>query len=278
MPRVFFGKRIKLMIRRHIDPSKERAFKKYSNDLINKAFRLAGIGAKSSPRITYETKGRLKAGDWVRVRPLNEIKNSLNHWNQVKGCTFMPEMARYCGTTQRILKVMNRFVDERDFRIKNSSGIILLKGVICPGTQDFGHCDRACFHFFRKEWLEKIEPSEGGVENGKTKEKMSNEWVRVRPLNEIKDILKYNSSSNNCLFVPEMEPYCGTRQRVLKRMTRFVDERDLKAKRTSNLVLLDGVTCQGGSEIGGCDRACHFMWKNEWLKQSYGGFSIEDRR
>jgi hypothetical protein len=69
----------------------------------------------------------------------------------------MPEMAQYCGTTQRVLKPMKRFVDERDLLVKKSRGIILLEGVMCQGTAEFGNCDRSCFVFWREEWLEKTE-------------------------------------------------------------------------------------------------------------------------
>jgi hypothetical protein len=68
----------------------------------------------------------------------------------------MPEMEIYCGTTQRVLKPLQRFVDERDLRVKRSTGIILLEGVMCQGTADFGKCDRSCFYFWREEWLEKV--------------------------------------------------------------------------------------------------------------------------
>jgi hypothetical protein len=99
----------------------------------------------------------LKAGDLVRVRPAGEIQATLNHWRQLKGCTFMPEMEQYCGTVQRVLKPMERFVDERDLRVKKCRGIILLEGLQCQGAADFGRCDRSCYFFWRQEWLEKIE-------------------------------------------------------------------------------------------------------------------------
>ena len=69
----------------------------------------------------------------------------------------MPEMDQYCGTTQRVLKPLERFVDERDLRVKTSRGIVLLDGVVCQGTADFGRCDRCCVMFWREEWLEKID-------------------------------------------------------------------------------------------------------------------------
>jgi hypothetical protein len=68
----------------------------------------------------------------------------------------MPDMWQYCETSQRVFKVVERFVDERDYRLKKGTGIILLEGLICEGTADYGRCDRSCFYFWRVEWLEKI--------------------------------------------------------------------------------------------------------------------------
>jgi hypothetical protein len=148
---------VKLAIRRELSPSKERSFKRVTNDLINWFYKSAGKGMKPSAPPANVPSVKLEKGDWVRVRSQGEIDGTLNQWRQLRGCTFMPEMARYCGTTQQVLKPMKRFVDERDLRVKRSSGIILLEGVLCQGTADFGSCDRSCFFFWREEWLEKID-------------------------------------------------------------------------------------------------------------------------
>jgi hypothetical protein len=155
-PRESLSRRIKLMARRRLSPKNERAFKTYTNDLMNRFSKIRGKGGKPSSPPAKSPAVRLQAGHWVRVRSRGEIEATLNHWRQLKGCTFMPEMARYCGTTQRVLKPMKRFVDERDLRVKKSSGIILLEGVMCEGTSDFGGCDRSCLYFWREEWLENI--------------------------------------------------------------------------------------------------------------------------
>lgn len=99
----------------------------------------------------------LEPGDIVRVRSAEEIKATLDRWNQTKRCSFMEEMWEYCGTTHRVLKRVEKFLDERDFLMKKCTGIVLLDGVYCPGTKDFGDCDRTCFFFWREEWLEKVD-------------------------------------------------------------------------------------------------------------------------
>lgn len=98
----------------------------------------------------------LHAGDVVRVRSRQEIQMTLDNWNQFRKCSFMEEMWRYCGTSQRVLKRVEKFLDERDYLLKKCKGIIILENVFCEGTRDFGACDRTCFFFWREEWLEKI--------------------------------------------------------------------------------------------------------------------------
>ena len=98
----------------------------------------------------------LSTGDLVRVRSSEEIESTLDPFKELKGCAFLPDMYQYCGTEQRVLKVMRTFLDERDYKVKKVRGVVLLEDVICNGTPAFGPCDRCCFLFWREEWLEKI--------------------------------------------------------------------------------------------------------------------------
>lgn len=98
----------------------------------------------------------LSPGDVVRVRSRMEIQESLSFWNDLNGCSFMEEMTAYCDTVQRVYKKVETFLDERDYLVKRCKGIYLLENVICNGTQDFGRCDRSCFYFWKREWLEKL--------------------------------------------------------------------------------------------------------------------------
>lgn len=99
----------------------------------------------------------LKPGDLVKVKSKKEIQKTLNRWNKLKGCGIMDGMWKYCGTEQRVLKVVRQFLDERDYLMKKCKGIVILEGVICDGTKWFGQCDRSCYYFWREEWIEKVE-------------------------------------------------------------------------------------------------------------------------
>jgi hypothetical protein len=147
-------KRVGTVVRRYLSPSTRQRIKRVSNRFLDWIHVGNGTSGVSPSPITGTP---LNAGDLVRVRSRDEIKATLDHWGSLKGCSFMPEMWPYCDTTQRVLKPMNHFFDERDYKLRRTRGIILLEGTICQGTALFGQCDRACFFFWREEWLEKVE-------------------------------------------------------------------------------------------------------------------------
>jgi len=117
--------------------------------------RLRGVDRTASAAGRPADAPTLKAGDLVRVRSLQEIQATLNPWGELRGCSFMEGMAPFCGTTQRVCKCVERFMDERNYQMRKARGIVLLEGVFCEGTDALGRCDRSCLFFWREEWLEK---------------------------------------------------------------------------------------------------------------------------
>ena len=150
-------KRLKLVIHQRLNPTQKRAIKRRISNLIDQLVRIFGGRSPNPVPSTTLVVGSPVAGDRVRVRTRDEIEATLNRWGELKGLSFMPEMEQFCGTEQRVLKSVQRFLDERDYKVKKTSGIILLDGVMCEGTEFFGRCDRSCFFFWREEWLEKID-------------------------------------------------------------------------------------------------------------------------
>lgn len=136
----------------------KRIFKRRWNYLNNLFKEKTGEKSSISERTANKSKSaRFQAGDIVRVKSEENIRTTLDHWNMLKGCGFMEEMRPYCNTAQRVLKPVGKFLDERDYLMKKCKGIVILDGVFCEGTKDFGSCDRTCYFFWREEWLEKID-------------------------------------------------------------------------------------------------------------------------
>lgn len=161
IPHESMFRKLRLLIRRNITAKQVRLFKTKSDTLINRISDLVKARRKSLSQPEASPMFQPRPGDQVRIKPEAEIKATLNRWGIHKGCMFMPEMAKYCGSVQRVFRVMERFVDERDYRVKKCQGIILLEGLHCQGTSDYGRCDRACFFFWRVEWLERFDDKVG---------------------------------------------------------------------------------------------------------------------
>ncbi|MDR3575111.1 MAG: hypothetical protein P4L50_14725 [Anaerolineaceae bacterium] len=118
---------------------------------------IGNLFLKSKTTPSTANKIKLVKGDIVRVKTIKEIKATLNSRDELKGCSFMEEMEAYCGTTQRVFKRIDKFMDERDYRVKRTKNIVFLENAFCQGTKNFGECDRSCFFFWRVEWLEKVD-------------------------------------------------------------------------------------------------------------------------
>jgi len=108
---------------------------------------------------TDVTNPPIAVGDRVRVRPLAEIRCTLDAQGRCRGCAFLDSMTRYCEREFRVVKRVDRFFDEARWRMLKCNNVVLLEGVYCDGSghPDTQRCDRMCFFFWRTEWLERLD-------------------------------------------------------------------------------------------------------------------------
>jgi hypothetical protein len=98
----------------------------------------------------------LQPGDLVRVRSRDEILATLGKDMRNRGMAFDMEMARYCGRQARVVRRVDRIIDEGTGRMLNlKNSCIVLEGVICSGTYNL-NCPRAFYPFWREVWLKRV--------------------------------------------------------------------------------------------------------------------------
>lgn len=99
----------------------------------------------------------LRPGELVRVKSKEEIVRTLDVNNRNRGMSFDAEMLKYCGRQARVLRRVDRIIDEltgRMMRLKNPC--IILEGVIC--TSDYHRlCPRSIYAYWREIWLERVQ-------------------------------------------------------------------------------------------------------------------------
>jgi hypothetical protein len=99
----------------------------------------------------------LQPGDLVRIKSREEILATLNKELLNRGMAFDLEMARYCGKTARVVRKVDRIIDEKTGRmLELKNPCIVLSGVVCGGVYN-SNCPRAFYTFWRDVWLDRVE-------------------------------------------------------------------------------------------------------------------------
>ena len=100
--------------------------------------------------------------------------------------------------------------------------------------------------------------------------------VEVKSWPEICATLDEQGCLEQMPFMPEMLAMCGKRARVFRCVHRLFDYRKTrKMRHMEGTVLLIGAVCNGSSH-GGCEAACHTIWKSAWLRRPDGGLGTAD--
>lgn len=101
----------------------------------------------------------LQPGELVEVKRLEEILPTLNERSFNRGMRFDKEMAAYCGQRFRVLRRVDRIVDEATGKmVYMKAPCILLEGTVCRASCSEGRlgCPRAIQEYWREIWLRRV--------------------------------------------------------------------------------------------------------------------------
>lgn len=107
----------------------------------------------------------LKAGEWVRVKSLEEILETVDESGRNRGMSFHSEMVPFTEKTFRVLRRIEHIVSEKTgkmIHLKNDA--VILEGVVCH-SRNIDNCRRFCprsiYLYFREIWLERAPDPNG---------------------------------------------------------------------------------------------------------------------
>jgi hypothetical protein len=101
----------------------------------------------------------LEPGEMVEVKSKDEILNTLDERDYTRGLRFDREMLQYCGRRGRVLRRVERLIDEKTGKmISIKSDCIIIDGFICTGDLH-RMCPRSIFPYWREAWLRRVEPA-----------------------------------------------------------------------------------------------------------------------
>jgi hypothetical protein len=114
-------------------------------------FQGTGPGPKPEPL-------ELQPGDLVEVKSKDEIMAALGPNNKNRGLIFDVEMLPYCGRPARVIKKVERIIEEHTGRMLNLRDCVILDQVSCVGKYH-RFCPRAIHIYWREAWLRRVDES-----------------------------------------------------------------------------------------------------------------------
>jgi hypothetical protein len=112
---------------------------------------------KTDRKKTPKFSSGLQPGDWIEVKSIAEIAETLDVNGQNRGLQWSMDLAHYSGRRFRVAKRLERMIVEYNGKMMNVSDTVLLEGASCPCKYVIGGCPRADLIYWREIWLRKIE-------------------------------------------------------------------------------------------------------------------------
>lgn len=114
-----------------------------------------GTAGSSTPRQTLD----LEPGEIVEVKSRSEILATLDTLGRNRGLSFDGEMLPYCGRQFRVLRRVERIINEKTGQMVHlPRDCIILAGVTCQAIYH-RFCPRAIYPYWREIWLRRVGPS-----------------------------------------------------------------------------------------------------------------------
>jgi hypothetical protein len=98
----------------------------------------------------------LRPGELVQVKNKEEILETLDFKGKNRGLEFTRGMLKYCGGKYRVLKRVDKMINEGTGKMRQIANTVLLEGVTCDGKHA-GGCQRTCYCLWREIWLKRVE-------------------------------------------------------------------------------------------------------------------------
>jgi hypothetical protein len=111
----------------------------------------------------------LQPGEWVRIKPHDEILRTVTAKNMNRGMFWDAELVPYCGGTYQVLKRVDKTIDEKTGRLlEMKTPCIILDSVVCQARySDYRMlCPKGMYSYWREIWLERVDAPGKAMPNG----------------------------------------------------------------------------------------------------------------
>lgn len=94
----------------------------------------------------------LRRGEWVTLKPIDELRKHLDEKGRNRGLGFPPTMRHAIGHSYRVAFPVRRIILEQTGTMVKLDNTVALDGLVCEGVA-VANCPRAEYLFCRESWL-----------------------------------------------------------------------------------------------------------------------------
>ena len=117
---------------------------------------LFGRYARGTQKPTPVQSLDLRAGELIRIKPLEGIIQTLDEGSYNRGLYFTPAMAGLCGEPYRVRGKVERIIVDGSGEMRQLNNTVFLDGSLCGcACVAFGGCPRGEFAYWREIWLQR---------------------------------------------------------------------------------------------------------------------------
>ena len=127
---------------------------------------LLGPYAKGKNQKTPAESLNLTPGEWVQIKPLECIRETLDAKAYNRGLFFTPSMSQLCGQKRQVDRKIEKIIVDGSGEMRKLRNTVFLRGEVCEcSCVAFGGCPRGEFSYWREIWLKREQPSEESAAN-----------------------------------------------------------------------------------------------------------------
>jgi long-chain acyl-CoA synthetase len=147
---------------------------------------LLGAYGRGNKRSTPVESLNLRSGEWIEIKPLASISETLDEGAYNRGLFFTPAMGRLCGEKYRVEGRIEKIIVDGTGEMRQLRNTAFLKGSLCGcSCVAFGGCPRGEFAYWREIWLRRVEAASGEkrpeIAQSHLKPEDSNDFPPVMP-------------------------------------------------------------------------------------------------
>jgi hypothetical protein len=99
----------------------------------------------------------LQPGELVNVKPIDEIRTTLDTKAHNRGLYFSPDMGKLCGSQRRVERRLEKIIVDGTGEMRQLRSTVYLEDSPCGCAHvAFGGCSRCEFSYWREIWLDRV--------------------------------------------------------------------------------------------------------------------------